>query len=232
MIYLCDIQPGMNITLQDHTGLKMKCNDQLSISISSRDTELNELFNIHNYLAEGGSKQKSIYTIDQNGDIELPIIGRIHAAGRTRLDIQNDIKLKILTSKLLRDPMVAVEMHEFAYYTIGESGSGRHPINRDRLTIIEAIAESGDLSLYGRRDNILVLRTEGNVQTPIRVDLTNTYDVYSSPAYYIQQNDVIYIEPNQKRINESSTHGNVAQSPMFWLSVLNFALSAYLILSR
>ena len=139
-----------------------------------------------------GSEDYSLYTVDNEGNIDMPILGLIKAQGLTRIELSNLIKYKLLSGNLLRDPVVTVEYANLSFYVAGEvNDPGRKMIDRDRITLLEALSQAGDLTIQGKRDNILVLRTENGVQTPYRVDLTETNSLYSSPAFYLQQNDYI-----------------------------------------
>ena len=98
--------------------------------------------------------------------------------------------------------------------------------------MLEALSEAGDLTIQGRRDNILVLRTVNGEQTPYRVDITQTEKLYGSPAFYLQQNDLIYVEPNTMRVNQSQLNANTLRTPGFWFSTTSFVLSLILLLTR
>ena len=103
---------------------------------------------------------------------------------------------------------------------LGEVGKpGRYNIDRDKITLLEAISMAGDLTIYGKRDNVYVMRNEGGKQTSYQVNLLSAQDVYSSPAYYLQQNDVIYVEPNSVRARQSTVNGNNVRSTSFWISL-------------
>ena len=119
-----------------------------------------------------------------------------------------------------------------AYYIIGESGVGRHKFPADKINLLEALSMSGDLSISGKRTNILVLRTENGKQVPYRVDLTRADDVYGSPVYYIKQNDMIYVEPTQVKANQSTANGNSYMTPSFWMSMFSFATTLVILFTK
>ena len=107
-----------------------------------------------------------------------------------------------------------------AISVLGEVGKpGRYNIDRDKITLLDAISMAGDLTIYGKRDNVYVMRNEGGKQTSYQVNLLSAQDVYSSPAYYLQQNDVIYVEPNSVRARQSTVNGNNVRSTSFWISL-------------
>ena len=179
-----------------------------------------------NYSGRGGNHP---YTVDENGEIEMPVLGRIKVGGKTRLEVADLIKYRLLSGEMLADPTVLVEYYDLSFYALGEIGhSGRITIPRDNVTIMEAISLAGDLTISGRRDNVMVLRTENGTQTPYYVDLTNPQSVYSSPVYYLQQNDMIYVEPTALRANQSTLMANQTRNPTFWMSTITSVITFYL----
>lgn len=222
--YLQDLQPEVPITLQEVASIKFEPGDQLRIMIHSRDPEIVRIFN----LLSG-----SAYTVDQQGCIDMPVLGRIRIAGLTRDEASNEIKYKLLEQRLVKDPVVTIEYDGLGYYMLGEvKKRGRKEIIQDHMTLLEAIAEAEDLDLYGRRDNIMVLRTVDGVQTAYRVSLLDVESLYSSPAFYIKQNDVIYVEPNNKRSASTTVNGTSVLTPGFWMSVFTFTMSLITLLVR
>ena len=218
-----DIQPNAMLALREAKPITLEPGDKLSIIIHSRDEELAKMFNIDG----------SAYTIGSDGKIDMPILGPITAEGLTRVDLANLIKYKLLTANLLRDPVVTVEFFNMSFSVLGEVNSpGRQSIDRDQITLLEALAQAGDLTIGGKRENIIVLRTENGRQIPYRVDLTNTASVYGSPAYYIKQNDVIYVEPTMARANQATATGNSVLTPQFWVSILSMVTTVVLFLTK
>ncbi len=222
-VYIEDIQPNITMNLQDPRPLRLQVGDHVAISVHSRDRELVEMFN----MSTGGiaTSNSSFYTVDDNGCIEMPIIGTVSVKGMTRMELQNLIRYKLLASKLLRDPIVNVDFMDMNYFVIGDMGTGKHVIDRDQITLLQAIAECGDISMSGRKDNILVLRTVDGQQTPYEVNVTNTYDLYSSPVYYLQQNDVIYVRPTDQKLDQTSLYGSQWRTPTFWMTTFISVLS-------
>ena len=159
----------------------------------------------------------------------MPVLGRIKVSGKTRLEVADLIKYRLLSGQMLADPTVQVEYYDLSFYALGEIGrTGRIAIPRDNVTIMEAISLAGDLTISGRRDNVMVLRTENGKQTPYFVDLTNPQSVYNSPVYYLQQNDMIYVEPTPMRANQSTQMANQTRNPAFWMSSITSVISFYL----
>ncbi len=235
--YLQDIQPNVTMALQEYKDIKLQSGDKISIIVHSRDNELVQMFNLANNTNGGtlGSynSNSSLYTVDESGKIDMPVLGLITANGLTRMELANLIKYRLLSSKLVRDPVVTVEYANLGYSVMGEvKAPGRKEIDRDRITLLEGLAQAGDLTIQGRRDNILVLRTVDGKQTPYRVDLTQTGSLYSSPVYYLQQNDVIYVEPTGVKANESKLNANTTRTPAFWISTASFLMTLILFLTK
>lgn len=235
IVYLEDIQPNVTMALQEAKDITLKPGDRLSIVVYSRDRELVQMFNLDNSFSSGGSGsiRNSAYTVDRDGKIDMPVLGLISVEGLTRMEVADLVKFRLLSGKLVRDPTVTVEYADMGYYVMGEVGSpGRIEITRDRITLLEALSLAGDLTIQGRRDNILVLRTENGRQTPYRVDITQTGNLYASPVYYLQQNDLVYVEPNQMRVNQSQLNANTLRTPGFWFGATSFVLSLILLLVK
>ena len=233
VVYLQDIQSNIAIALQEVKEITLKPGDKLNIVVYSRDQELVKMFNLISMSEGNNSRENSYYTVNKEGQIDMPILGLISVEGLTRLEVADLIKYRLLAGKLLRDPTVTVEYANMYYYVMGEVGNpGKHEIEHDQITLLEALSEAGDLTIQGRRDNILVLRTVNGEQTPYRVDITQTEKLYGSPAFYLQQNDLIYVEPNTMRVNQSQLNANTLRTPGFWFSTTSFVLSLILLLTR
>lgn len=232
VVYLQDIQPFAPMMVQESKSIKLLPGDKLSIIIHSRDGEVAKAFNLLDGAGEGAGNH-SLYTVDDNGYIDMPVLGPIKVEGLTRQELEAAIKYRLLESRLIKEPVVTIEYSNLGYYLLGEVNSpGRKAIQRDNVTLLEAIAEAGDLSILGRRDNILVLRTENGKQTPYRVSLLETDALYSSPVYYVKQNDLIYVEPNSVKTSSSTANGSLFQTWGFWVSTLSMATTIVLALTR
>ena len=134
------------------------------------------------------------------------------------------IKKELINRNQLKDPVVTVEFMNLTYSVLGEvSSPGRYSIEKDKVTILDAISEAGDLTIFGKRENVLVLRNENGTQRVYDVNLCSGNDIYNSPVYYLQQDDVVYVEPNKVKARQSTVNGNTIFTPSFWLSVLSLA---------
>lgn len=236
--YFQDVTNDKAIQLQAEQMFRLRPEDKINIVVNSKDPALETLFTLtapsqRNVLGasstpktiagrsnSGSSMQTIAYTVDANGQIDFPILGKINVAGKTRQEVANYIKKALIDASLVNDPIVTVEYVNIAISVLGEVKSpGRLEITKDHFTILDAIAQAGDLTINGERENILVIRKEGNTQKTYTMNLCSAQNISESPAYYLQQDDVVYITPNQKRMRESTVSGNTVLTPSFWISV-------------
>ncbi len=238
--YFPELNTGSVIQAERQLEIRVKPEDKLSIVVSTQDPALSALFNlvtVQNRLnttsssnsgsAASSSGQVSLYTVDSFGDINFPVIGKIHIAGLTREQVAEHIEEELVKQDLVKDPIVTVEFANTGISVIGEVASpGRYEFNKDRLTIIDAIAMAGDLTINGLRENILVMRSTGDGrQEAYRVNLLDAQELASSPVFYLQQDDVIYVEPNDKKKRETTPNGNTPYTPSFWVSMGSFGVT-------
>ena len=193
--------------------------DMLSIVISAIDPLTVAPFNlpIVAYASPGEEKiyansSMQPYIVDINGEITFPILGKIKIGGLKKSEAVDLIKKKL--EPYLKDPIVTIQFLNYKVTILGEvQRPGTYTISNEHTSILQALGIAGDLTIYGRRDNVLLIREkEGGKKEYIRIDLNKT-DILSSPFYYLQQNDIIYIEPNKTRINNvisSSASTNAA----------------------
>lgn len=233
--YLQDIQPEVPISIQNNGDLVLEPGDRVQITVFSRDQELTQLFNLTERsmsYANNSSGSRHAYTVKPDGTVEIPTLGSIYVQGLTRLEVADKVKYELIASKLLLDPTVIVEYYDLSFFTLGAMGASRHEIPTDRINILEAISLAGDLQITGQRNNVLVLRTENGIQTPYLVDLTSVESVYSSPVFYIRQNDIIYVEPNRKMAAQYDPNASTFQSFGFWISLPTTIASLVLFFSN
>ncbi|WP_231595876.1 polysaccharide biosynthesis/export family protein [Sphingobacterium endophyticum] len=192
---------------------KLQAGDILAISVTADDVRATEPFNQISPYNNTGTLQNTnpfipTYAIDVNGDIEFPKIGKIKLAGKTRTQAMNYLKTEI--SRYIVNPGISMEIRNFKVTVLGEvRNPGSYPINNDRITLLEAIGLAGDLTINGVRNNVMVIREENGKKEEFRVDLTKK-DALNSPAYYLAQNDVIYVEPNGAKIQSSKYTQNTS----------------------
>jgi polysaccharide export outer membrane protein len=185
-------------------------NDLLSISVSSLSTQASSVFNSPNTSgtsttnASGGSIQSTGYLVNNDGDIKFPFLGKIKAAGLTEQQLEETVTQSLIDKKLLLDPIVTVRHLNFKVTVLGEVN---HPsvltITSEKVSFLEAIGLAGDLTIYAKRDNVLLVREENNKKITRRINL-NSSDFFASPYYYLKSNDVIYVEPNAARVASAS----------------------------
>jgi polysaccharide export outer membrane protein len=216
--------------------IRLRPEDKISIIVNSKVPELTALFNLP-YTARilgptseivGNTNQgTSGYIIKADGTIDFPVLGAVQAAGKTRDELSVHIKSELINRNLVNDPVVTVEFVNLQFAVMGEvKAPGSYKITRDHITLLDALSMAGDMNINGRRDNVLVLRPDdsGKLIAHI-VDMRSFDSVKNSPAYYIHQNDYIYVEPNRKRANESTVNANTVQSASFWISVVSLLAS-------
>ena len=170
--------------------------------------------------ASQSQNEASVYTIDPEGNIDFPVLGSLHVAGLRRDELSSMIKHRLESQNLLQKPVVTVEYMNLGYSVLGEvNNPGRFLIDKDHVTVLDALSMAGDLTIQGRRSNITVVRQEGNVQKFYPIDLTSAKSVYGSPAYYLRQNDMVYVQPNAARARLFRASGNTMLQPSFWISL-------------
>ena len=181
-------------------GIVIQSNDMLSIIVSSRTPELVAMFNLPMVTLVAGSEnatnsqQKVLgYLVDSNGNIDFPVLGMIHVAGLTRNELSQLINTKLIDKGLLSDAVVTVEFLNFKFSVLGEVNSpGTYNVDGDRVTILQAISMAGDLTIYGMRENVCVIREREGERVFYQINLCDV-SMFNSPAYYLQQNDIVYI---------------------------------------
>ena len=229
--YFQDLRPGESEQqVVAATEIKVRPADKLSILVNSRDPLLSDLFNLPIMSRQVGqaargtstntSQGVSGYTVDEEGMIDFPVLGKIKVAGMNREEIAAFIKGELLAKNLIKDPVVTVEYMNLCVSVLGEVNSpGRYSIDRDKVTLLDAISMAGDLTIYGKREKVLVLREEEGVQRVYGVNLCSAEHLYTSPVYYLRQNDVVYVEPNNVRARQATVNGNNVRSTSFWISL-------------
>lgn len=173
------------------------------------------------------------YTVDSKGDIDFPVLGMLHVQGMTREEMAAYIKKELQSHDLIKDPVVTVEFMNLSVDVMGEvNRPGRYNIDKDHLTILDALSQAGDLTIYGKREKVLVLRTEEGKQRVYGINLCSADHLYSSPAYYLQQNDVVYVEPNDTKARQSTVNGNNVRSTSFWISLASLLTSIAVLIAK
>ena len=238
--YFQDLQNGQVLQPQNVYAIKVRPGDKLSIIVNTQDPSLSAMFNlVQNQSRLVSSSQgktagttittdgrTGYYTVNTSGDINFPVLGELHIEGMKREEVASFIERQLKSQQLVKDPIVTVEFINTGVAVLGEvAHPGRYEFNEDKMTILDALSYAGDMKNTGERNNVLVIRKENGKEIAYRVDLTNSESVISSPVYYMQQDDVIYVEPNVKSKRETTSAGNTAFSPSFWISVGSVGLT-------
>lgn len=181
-------------------------NDILGIVISSLNPEASAIFNpininnIKSTTVTGNNTEPGGYLVNIDGTIQLPVLGTMKAAGLTKKQLKDNITSMILSKKLLIDPLVEIRFLNYEVTVLGEVG---HPtvitVPSERISLLKAIGLAGDLTIYGKRENVLLIREENGEKKTRHIDL-NSSNFFNSPYYYLQPNDVIYVQPNKAKV--------------------------------
>lgn len=241
--YLQDTENMMKLRASYEQNIVLKPEDQVFIIVSCRDPQISAMFNLpyytnriggvesfssSNFTINSYSSANSVvgYTVDTEGNIDFPILGKIPVAGLKRQEVADLVKQKLIESNQIKDPVVTVEYMNLGVAVLGEvARPGRFRIDRDHFSLFDALSMAGDLNINGKRQNITVIRHTLDGDQVYKIDLTNGKEIYKSPAFYIQQGDVVYVAPTSKRARESSVNGNTIRSASFWVSIASLATS-------
>ena len=235
VVYLQDTTANESIKTQVMEALKLVPGDKVGIIVTSSATpELAARYNLTPGTTSTSSTQNADnlrYTIDENGNIDMLGMGRIHIAGMTRSEAASKIQ-STFRNGILNDAVVTVAAYDRYVTVLGDvTRPGRQEITHDNITIFEAIGQAGDLNITGRRDAIKVIRKEGDVSKTYYIDLRSK-DVFNSPVYYLQQNDIIYVEPNSVKMGQSTNNDNSVRSISTWLSVSSILISIAILIFK
>lgn len=188
--------------------------DLLMIVVSAENQEVAAPFNLttvnvrstaQTNLANGQETQQ-LYLVDVYGNIQFPVLGAVKVAGLTRTQLMQDLQNKI--GKYIQNPIITIRLNNFKVSLQGEvNAPGTYTVDTERITLIEALSKARDLTIYGKRNNVLVIREVDGVKTFNRIDLTKA-DFVHSPFYYLAQNDVVYVEPNKVKVNSAAVGPN------------------------
>lgn len=211
MVYLQQDSTQIN-TLYEQYVPKIQVNDILTIVVTAADPKVTAPFNpVSSMMSSNLTQQvdmalRPTYTVNDKGDITLPMLGEVHVAGLTR--IQAIEKLRQELGQYIKDPGVNINFNNFRISVLGEvARPGSFIMPTERVTVLEALGMAGDLTIRGVRESVLLIREVDGQKTMHRLDLTKQ-NTLNSPYYYLAQNDVIYVEPNKAQINNSKLGAN------------------------
>lgn len=208
-------------------GVKIVPDDELKIVVTSQAPEATAAYNLPmaNYadrtrLESTTTQSLQTYVVDKKGNIVMPVLGEIHVEGKTTDEVADYIKEQV--AKDVTDPYVSVKLHTFKVNVLGEVQTpGTIEVKTERFSILDALAAANDMTEYGKRDNVLIIREENGVKKYVRLNL-NDMKTLESPYFYLQQNDVVYVEPN--KIRKSNSKYN--QQSSYKLSLVSTIVSA------
>lgn len=232
--YFQDIPDEYEVTRTESYEIKIQADDLISIMVNSRDPKLSQMFNLPLVSFQVndnvvGQNRVLGYLVNQDGEINFPQLGVIKIAGMTRSELTKYITQELIDNGYITDPVVTIQILNFQVSVMGEvSRPGSFEVTSDRITILDAITKAGDLTIYGMRDRVKVIREIKGKTVVTTVDLRSK-DLLTSPYYYLQQNDIVYVEPNkakagQREINSNRTIGTFATIISVVLSALSLAL--------
>lgn len=205
---------GMPQEKSNSYEIKIQPDDLLMIIVSAEDPEIAMPFNLKSVAMQYVGKQDAVtsqqtqqlYLVDANGIIDFPVLGKLNLTGLSRSQVLHMLQQKI--GVYIKNPIVNMRIMNFKVSVQGEVNSpGTYTVDSERITLIEALTKARDLTIYGKRNNILIIREIDGVKSYNRVDIT-TADFINSPFYYLAQNDVVYVEPNKNRINGAAIGPN------------------------
>lgn len=240
VVYFQDAPQGTEIKA-NYRPITFRPGDKLTINVNTRNPNIANKLNLETMSRQIGTTSQTSsnngvmsYTIDKDGNIEMPEVGTIHIAGLTRSQVAEHVEQKLVEKNLVQDAVVIVEFTNLSYSILGEVKSpNRYHIDRDEITILDAISQAGDLTIQGQRTNIKVLRKEDNgTQKVYTANLCSLEELQNSPVYYLQQNDIVYVEPNDMRARQSTVNGNNLRSSAFWISLASLLTSVVSIITR
>lgn len=228
--YLQDASDFATEQIATQGQIRIQPLDRLTIIVNSKDPELAVPFNAATgYTALtplasasiSSSSALQVRTVDEKGYLQMPIIGELKVVGLTRGELSKLIADKIIAGGYINDPTVNVQFVDMKFSVLGEvTHGGNFAITHDKLTIFDALAMAGDMTIFGQRSDVMVYREVDGVRQIEYLDLTSK-DVFSSPAFYIRQNDVIYVKPNKYKAQT----GEINQNRSFYISLVSTAIA-------
>lgn len=235
ILYLQDIESYRQEEDSTFNDIRIQKNDLLAITVSSTDQKSASPFNLPVIMSPQTSSSTRIsarqelqtYLVGQDGYIEFPVLGKILAINKTKDQLVTEIKKKLV--KYIKEPIVTLRITNFSISVLGEvTRPGLFLVSNERITIFQALSLAGDMTLYGKRKDVLVIREDdGGQKTYNRLDFTSK-DVLLSPYYYLQQNDIVIVSPNMAQVQSSAFNRNTS----IWVSIAGVVLTVISILTR
>lgn len=230
-LYLQDMYPEVEYLINNRPETTIKRGDRISIIVTSKEPALALPYNLNVAtvkIAETGAinsvekrapitgttttRSEGGYKVNQDGNIEFPVLGMLRVEGLTLAQVTNMVRDRLVQGGHLKEPIVITEFLNFRYYTLGAIASGEHTVDGDKITLLEAISKAGDLSSVAKLDRILVYRESEGVRKVYVTDIRSK-DFFDSPVFYLQQNDIIYVEPRYRK-------REAEQNVMYYMSLV------------
>lgn len=213
-LYLADMTDSQGYAITQRYQPVIQRDDRLEITVSCKNPELAVPFNVSSGTirvsdagkigVSGSTSSEQYYRVDNEGDINFPVLGKLYVAGLTIPEASDLIRQRIIDGNFIKDPIVTIEFKNFRYTVLGAvAGNGTYSGSGDRITLLEAIAQAGDLATNADLGKIAVIREEGSTRRVYTVDIRNS-DIFNSPAYYLAQNDVVYVRPKKPKSEEKT----------------------------
>ena len=247
--YFQDADKLNGMAVQAEQQFRLRPEDKINIVVNSSNPMLANQFTLTtpnpNYTIGAAATPKTItgstrgdgqpvaYTVDEQGTIDFPVLGKITVGGKTRKEVAQYIQDRLVARELVSDPIVTVEYVNMGVNVLGEvSKPGHIDIRNDHFTIVDALAYAGDMTINGNRNNVVVSRQNDGANMVYTLDMTNMQQVVNSPAYYLQQNDLVYVSPNNKRKREANATGNTFNTPAVWISIASLLTTIAALVTR
>jgi len=223
VVYLNDVNGTVITNVIENLEPVIQKNDLLSITVSSPNTTASQPFNsaisVSTQTISYTATQAAGYLVDQDGYIDMPMLGRLKAAGLTKKELKESISRSLVDNKFLLYPVVNVRYLNFKVTVLGEVA---HPmvinVPDEKINLLEALGFAGDLTVYARRDNVAVIREEKGSRIVQRIDL-NSGSLLTSPYYNLRSNDIVYVEPNKAKVSQASNTRNWLPAILSFLSL-------------
>jgi polysaccharide export outer membrane protein len=229
LVYFSDLIDNTNNSqvITSYSIPKIQTNDLLSITINTLSSESNLMFSVNsNNINKNGYFEKEGYRIDRDGNINFPVVGRINLKGLTLEEAQQVLSNKL--NQFVKNPIVNMQYLNFRITVIVEvNNPATFTIPNEQINLLEALGMAGDLTAYGKRENILVIREIEGKRTIVRMNINNR-EILDSPYFYLKQNDVIYVEPDKAKSIEFSPNNRLMPLLVATISAIAVLSTAFL----
>ena len=229
--YIPNWADGEALTVAEAKGIVLKPADKLSIIVNTKSAELNNVLNMPvTSQIIGYSEIQSItqsrgtsgYTIDPEGYIDFPLVGKVKAAGMTRSELAAHLKKTMEEKSVATDAVVTIEYMNLGFSVMGDVLTpGFYQFNSDKTNVFQALSMAGDMNITGNREQVKVIRTNGDKQEVYVLNLQDPQALAASPGYYLQQNDIVYVDPNNYKKRQATANASEITKASFWLSAIS-----------